>query len=606
MSKPRTKEADNFKEYPFNGERVRWEDFHRYLRMAINKREDLPQTWLNYLFDDYPHDDNDSDKIVYPAEFVTRVVPNPPAANANMNAQRNLNDAIKRDEKHNERVRKSLASLVDILSSCVGQDLRNIFHDDYDINPYRFYVYLKTSFGPESNQNEDKSLAMHKIMTMNMGHNETFTSFMTKFNNRATYLKLKSGAKRGLLTAIYANTGEKIQLLPDRLITELKRVREIDMTYKDMLVWLTQQDINQMNDGLKVLKIKKIQKDEEEQVDKVATMKEKEQMMTDPNGLTIRVKYLCYNCSNYGHSAKDCLAPYCNQCRTLDADHKSNLCPAPKSKKRPSRRKKESEPEQKKGKCSKKIFTKSKANRSLKPITTSSYQTDEDDDESLRQDADSEDHSGDASDDEEDSRTRKRSRSERNARIRTIKYSNESHTFIRATSVRSRGGTLALHDSGAQAHAARNVNLLSEVLEIYDGQHSGGTQLKGASGEDLHASAIGLISGLEAPVIVAKIEDDIIISTAQMSNSNHWTIHPPTGLFPGVGVVVIKHNDVNNYGSLMTIGNEEMYSNSTEWNRSDIRIKIPDLSPIMQLCTELPVNHKSPNWMTGARIQGME
>ena len=51
---------------------------------------------------------------------MTRVVPNPPAANANMNAQRNLNDAIKRDEKHNERVQKSLASLVDILSSCVG------------------------------------------------------------------------------------------------------------------------------------------------------------------------------------------------------------------------------------------------------------------------------------------------------------------------------------------------------------------------------------------------------------------------------------------------------------------------------------------------------
>ena len=120
MSKPRTKEADNFKEYPFNGERVRWEDFHRYLRMAINKREDLPQTWLNCLFDDYPTDDNDNDKIVFPAEFVTRVIHNPPAANANMNAQRNLNDAIKRDEKHNERVRKSLASLVDILSSCVG------------------------------------------------------------------------------------------------------------------------------------------------------------------------------------------------------------------------------------------------------------------------------------------------------------------------------------------------------------------------------------------------------------------------------------------------------------------------------------------------------
>jgi len=95
-------------------------------------------------------------------------------------------------------------------------------------------------------------------MTLNMAHTETFTSFMTRFNSKADYLKLEKGARRGLLTATMANTHGKIQLLPDRLVKELRRVREIDMTYDEMVIWLTQQDINQMNDGLKVIKLKKI------------------------------------------------------------------------------------------------------------------------------------------------------------------------------------------------------------------------------------------------------------------------------------------------------------------------------------------------------------
>jgi hypothetical protein len=50
---------------------------------------------------------------------------------------------------------------------------------------------------------------------------------------------LEKGARRGLLTATMANTQGKIQLLPDRLVKELRRVREIDMTYDEMLIWLT-------------------------------------------------------------------------------------------------------------------------------------------------------------------------------------------------------------------------------------------------------------------------------------------------------------------------------------------------------------------------------
>jgi hypothetical protein len=112
---------------------------------------------------------------------------------------------------------------------------------------------------------------------------------------------------------------------------------------------------------------------------------------------------------------------------------------------------------------------------------------------------------------------------------------------------------------------------------------------------------------LEAPVIVANIEDDIIVSTTQLSASNHWTIHPPVGVYPGVGVIVLKHNEIGKYGKLMTIGNEDMYSDPTTWNRFDIDVKIPDLSPIMQLQDHTHNEAKrSPKWMTISRIQGME
>ncbi|NDB84979.1 MAG: hypothetical protein EB127_20095, partial [Alphaproteobacteria bacterium] len=109
-------------------------------------------------------------------------------------------------------------------------------------------------------------------------------------------------------------------------------------------------------------------------------------------------------------------------------------------------------------------------------------------------------------------------------------YNNE-RTYIRKTSKRGHVDVLALHDSGAQAHAARSTKILSEVIQVYDRENPGCTQLKGASGEDLNASAIGIIAGLESPVIVADIDDDIIVSTNQLSSSNYWTVHPPIGVY---------------------------------------------------------------------------
>ena len=46
---------------------------------------------------------------------------------------------------------------------------------------------------------------------------------------------------------------------------------------------------------------------------------------------------------------------------------------------------------------------------------------------------------------------------------------------------------------------------------------------------------------------------------------------------------MIKHNEMGKYGMLMTIGNEDMYSDPNTWNKSDIEVLIPDMSPILQL-----------------------
>jgi len=374
------------------------------------------------------------------------------------------------------------------------------------------------------------------------------------------------------------------------------------MSYSEMLVWLTQQDVNQMNDGLKLIKVKRIVTDCDKDEEKKTLDKGRDQgKITDPNGLELFPKLLCYNCLNYGHGARDCKAPFCNQCDVVRPDHKSNDCPNPK--KKLGRRRSKITPMPKKTKDAVKPVMKSKRKRGLKAITTSSYQTDEDEEDSLRQEAESEwdnDDSVEELEGEEDISDRKRSR-----RIRTIKYNNE-RSYIRKTSRRSGVDILALHDSGAQAHATRSTKMLSETIQIYDRKHPGCTQLKGASGEDLNATAIGTIAGLEAPVIVADIEDDIIVSTTQLSTSNHWTVHPPIGVYPGVGVIVIKHNEIGNYGKLMTIGNEDNYSDPKTWNMSDIDILLPDMSPVMQLMKHQIAPPSSPKWMTIKRIQGME
>ncbi|NDB84977.1 MAG: hypothetical protein EB127_20085, partial [Alphaproteobacteria bacterium] len=160
------------------------------------------------------------------------------------------------------------------------------------------------------------------------------------------------------------------------------------MSYDDMLIWLTQQDINQMNDGLKVIKIKKIIAESDKDYDKNKIDKGHARSMADPNGLELIPRLQCFNCMNYGHGARDCNAPYCNQCEIIRPGHQSNACPNPKKKTGRRRVKAGSTPIKRKEVS--KLNSKPKGKKSLKLITTSSYQTDEDEEKSLRHDAESE------------------------------------------------------------------------------------------------------------------------------------------------------------------------------------------------------------------------
>jgi hypothetical protein len=63
-------------------------------------------------------------------------------------------------------------------------------------------------------------------------------------------------------------------------------VREVDMGYNAIVAWLTQQDINQMNDEQKTIKIKRIREDNEEPYDKKQSdnSKDRNKDNIDPNG----------------------------------------------------------------------------------------------------------------------------------------------------------------------------------------------------------------------------------------------------------------------------------------------------------------------------------
>jgi hypothetical protein len=60
-----------------------------------------------------------------------------------------------------------------------------------------------------------------------------------------------------------------------------------------------------------------------------------------------------------------------------------------------------------------------------------------------------------------------------------------------------------------------------------------------------------------------------------LSKAQHWTVHPPAGLIPGVGVVVFEHNPTGTAGKIIMIGDNDMYTNPQTWNKHNITVDIP-------------------------------
>jgi len=254
----------SFVNNPFNGERSRWELYFRGIKTAVKVHPDIPSEWKNFLFTIYPVHGAQAPEDLrgnydFPEEFTRREILPILANNAAPLNQKNRNDLIKRDKEFNKEVGKAISLHTGILTSTCSESLNEIFAERFGLDPYLFFRYLQLTYGPESNANEDRSNTMHQLLSLRMKSMDSFDSFMVSFNNKTTYLGLNEHAKRGLLTSTLGNTDGKVQLLPDRLIKELKHVREQDLNYDDTVTWIKRQDIRQSNDGVsKVKNVKKI------------------------------------------------------------------------------------------------------------------------------------------------------------------------------------------------------------------------------------------------------------------------------------------------------------------------------------------------------------
>ena len=65
----------NFSTNQFAGERDRWEDYERYLRMMIMKNVDVPTEWKDFLFTVFPALPGVDDQYMFVPEFINRIVP---------------------------------------------------------------------------------------------------------------------------------------------------------------------------------------------------------------------------------------------------------------------------------------------------------------------------------------------------------------------------------------------------------------------------------------------------------------------------------------------------------------------------------------------------
>lgn len=575
----------NFAKVPFGGERSKWEFYNRYLKTAIKVHPDIPADWKGYLFTIYPREqlpDNAIGDYIIPDQFQLRQVPVVVGLAASMEAQRTRNEAIRREKDHNKEVGKAISLHTGIISASCSDSLNEIFMDRNAMDPYLFYRYLQTTYGPESNVNEDKSCTMHQLLQAKMKHLESFDSFLVTFQSKATYLGLNDDAKRGFITATLANTDGKVQLLADRLIPELKSIREHDLNYEGTIDWLKRQDIRQSNDGLlKPKAIKRIEKQVKKDVkdkdsDDGKRTNYKKDWIKDGEGRYLRPSFICLNCNNYGHYTQDCRTPFCCGCVKNKPNHTWCNCPKKssdhKGRKQPRNELSSGTPN-KRGQSSdnKKVKFKS----SIKQVT---YEDTEEED-SLREDLYSEvesvgehDEEGEDVDEEEPRTSRRVNKVFKKNRLRVIKlYQGQVRKISSNVPVR------ALIDSGAQIHATRKRSFLSHITEIFDDDSDQSIRLAGASGEDLGATAIGYINGLDSQVVVAKVQDDILISTSQLNLSGYWVFHMPHGLIPGVGALVI-----DGHGRIIMVADEEMYTNPQDWYKYNVTVDLPKWGSLLQ------------------------
>jgi len=59
----------NFTTMPFAGERERWKEYERTIRLMIKRNIDVPTEWNDYLFTEFAGVPNRPDEYIIPAEF---------------------------------------------------------------------------------------------------------------------------------------------------------------------------------------------------------------------------------------------------------------------------------------------------------------------------------------------------------------------------------------------------------------------------------------------------------------------------------------------------------------------------------------------------------
>ena len=168
---------NNFAITPFAGERERWEEYERAIRLMIKRNIDVPTERNNFLFTEFPGVPNRPDEFILPEEFDVHPVPPLLALNATPVARKTRMDLIKIEKEYNAKVGKAISAHTGILYDTCCDSLIEVYADRFAMEPYAFFRYMKRAYEPESNVHEDRSNSLHKIIRLKMTHQESFDTF---------------------------------------------------------------------------------------------------------------------------------------------------------------------------------------------------------------------------------------------------------------------------------------------------------------------------------------------------------------------------------------------------------------------------------------------